>query len=351
MSLVATLTRYRTEFYRQYGHRLSDEHRHALSAMINCRTAYYGQLSWHCDHCKQKRTLFRSCGHRSCPRCQNQDNTQWLLRQQQKLLPVNYFMVTFTLPAELREVAWQSQREVYELMFNAAVSTCRDFALSDKQLRGEIGQTAVLHTQTRRLDYHPHVHVIIPAGAIDKRQRCWREKSGKFLFAQKALAKVFRARLLKGLSKQALLPQQKMAPQWIVDCRQIGSGLPALKYLSRYLYRGVIGEKQLISDDGQQVSFSYRKGGTNIKHTRTVDGPQFVWLILQHVLPRGFRRVRDYGLLHGNAKRQRLLVQWILKVAIPATPLTQSKIGLKCKVCQKLMEFTGFIKHPVPGYG
>ncbi len=350
MSLVTTLTRYRTEFYRLYGHRLSDEHRHALSAMIKCRTAHYGQLNWHCAHCNLTRSLFRSCGHRSCPRCQNQDNTQWLMRQQQKLLPVKYFMITFTLPAELRDTAWRHQREVYELLFSAAVSTCRDFALRDKQLHGEIGQTAVLHTQTRRLEYHPHVHVIIPAGAIDKKSRCWREKRGKFLFVQKALAKVFRARLLKGLSEQVLLPGKKMTSEWIVDCRPVGSGLPALKYLSRYLYRGVLAEKQLISDDGQQVTFSYRKGGTGERCTRTIDGPRFIWLILQHVLPRGFRRVRDYGFLHGNAKRRRILLQWLLKVMIPAAPTYQRKAGLKCTVCRMFMTFSGYRKQPIPGY-
>lgn len=272
------------------------------------------------------------------------------MRQQQKLLPVNYFMITFTLPAELRDTAWHNQRKVYELLFEAAVSTCRDFALRDKQLQGEIGQTAVLHTQTRRLDYHPHVHVIIPAGAIDKKKRCWREKRGKFLFVQKSLAKVFRARLLKGLTEQALLPRKKLTSEWIVDCRSVGSGLPALKYLARYLYRGVIAEKQLISDDGQQVTFSYRKGGTGKTCTRTVDGPRFLWLILQHVLPRGFRRVRDYGFLHGNAKQRRILLQWLLKVMIPAAPASERKTGLKCTVCRMFMTFSGYRKQPIPGY-
>jgi len=350
MSLVNTLTRYRTEFYHQYGHRLSDEHRHALSAMIKCRTAHYGQLNWHCKKCKLTRTLFRSCGHRSCPRCQNQDNTQWLLRQQQKLLPVNYFMVTFTLPEELREITWQHQRQVYELLLDAAVGTCRDFALRDKQLRGQIGQTAVLHTQTWRLEYHPHVHVIIPAGAIDMKRRVWREKRGKFLFAQKALANVFRARMLKRLSTLSLLPRQKLASSWIVDCRQVGTGLPALKYLSRYLYRGVMGEKQLVNDDGQNVTFSYHEGGTGKRCTRTVSGPRFIWLILQHVLPRGFRRVRDYGFLHGNAKQRRLLLQWILKVMTPIALSTSEKGGLKCRACSTIMTFCGYRQFPTAGY-
>ncbi|WP_418251430.1 IS91 family transposase [Granulosicoccus antarcticus] len=159
-------------------------------------------------------------------------------------------------------------------------SSCR--AKSNKPPCSTLGRP---HTQTRRLDYHPHVHVIIPAGAIDEKRRCWREKRGKFLFVQKALAKVFRAKLLKGLSEQALLPGKKLATEWIVACRPVGSGLSALKYLSRYLYKGVIGEKQLISDNGQRVTFSCRKGGAGKRCTPTVQGPSFIWLILQHGLP------------------------------------------------------------------
>ena len=171
-------------------------------------------------------------------------------------------MVTFTLPAQCREVAWKNQREMYTLLFEAAVSTCRDFAKNDKHLHGEIGQSAVLHTQTRRLDYHPHMHVIIPGGAIDAKQRCWRTPKARYLFAHKALAKVFRARMLEGMKTVGLMPKDPMPDTWVVDCRAIGNGLPALKYLSRYLYRGVISEKQLVCDDGKSVTFQYRDGQT-----------------------------------------------------------------------------------------
>jgi len=153
MTLLQTIDRYAAECLHQYGHRFRDEHRHALSAMRHCRTKHYGQLHWQCPGCEHTQDTFRSCGHRSCQRCQNPDNTRWLERQQRKLLPVDYFMVTFTLPAQCRGVAWENQRAMYGLLFDAAVSTCRDFARTDKHLRGEIGQSAVLHTQTRKLDY------------------------------------------------------------------------------------------------------------------------------------------------------------------------------------------------------
>ena len=341
MTFLETIERHASDFVHHYGHRLGDEHRHALSAMRRCRTEYYGQLQWQCTGCEHTRSTFRSCGHRSCQRCQNPDNTCWLERQQAKLLPVDYFMVTFTLPAQCRGVAWKNQREMYTLLFEAAVSTCRDFARNDKHLHGEIGQSAVLHTQTRRLDYHPHVHVIIPGGAIDAKQRCWRTPKARYLFAHKALAKVFRARMLEGMKTAGLMPEDPMPDTWVVDCRAIGNGLPALKYLSRYLYRGVISEKQLVSDDGQSVTFRYRDGQTQQWKTRTVSGAHFVWLLIQHVLPSGFRRVRDYGFLHGNAKAKLIRVQWFLKVSLSPTPLPRQRPGLLCNLCKASMRVIG----------
>ena len=340
-SLVDTVERYATPFLKTYGHRLHDGHRHALSAMRRCRTDYYGELHWRCSGCESSATLYRSCGHRSCHRCQNHDNTRWLERQRAKLLPVDYFMITFTLPAECRSVARANQSAMYALLFDVAVSTCRQFARRDKHLHGDIGLSAVLHTQTRRLDYHPHVHLIIPGGAIDAKARCWRKPKGKYLFSHKALAKVFRARMIDGMNALGLVPARTLPKRWVVDCRRVGSGLPALKYLSRYLYRGVIGEKQLIADDGESVTFRYQDGKSGKPMTRTVDGAHFVWLLIQHVLPSGFRRVRDYGFLHGNARTRLVRLQWLLKVMVPPKPAVLVRPALTSRQCGEPMTLHG----------
>lgn len=342
-TLVDTLDRYAAPFYKAYGARLSDAHRHALSAIRHCRTEHYGELTLQCTGCNHEGKTYRSCGHRSCHRCQNHDNTRWLERQQAKLLPVDYFMVTFTLPAECRGVAWHNQKAMYALLFEAAVSTCRELGRRDKHLQGEIGLTAVLHTQTRRLDYHPHVHVIIPGGAIDSKAHCWRTPDNGFLFSHKALAKVFRARMLQGMKEAKLLPDKRLPERWVVDCRKIGNGLPALKYLSRYLYRGVIGESQLVADDGEFVTLRYRDSKNNKRCTRTVTGARFVWLLIQHVLPTGFRRVRDYGFLHGNARRKLILIQWFLKVAVNMLNAERSRPPFLCKHCGEPMKVTVFV--------
>jgi hypothetical protein len=315
MELSTIIQRYQRPFLNQYAARLQPKHRHAIHAVLACRTEHYGEMLLHCQACESSLSLFHSCGHRSCPRCQNYDTTRWLERQQQKLLPVEYFMVTFTLPYELRNLAWSHQKMLYTLLFECAVSTLKDFGMNEKMLQGDLGMTAVLHTHTRRLDFHPHLHVVIPGGCIQRKRKQWKKLKGRYLFNEFALASVFRGRFLAAMNKAGMTPP-KTPPKWVVDCEHVGRGLPALQYLSRYLYRGVISEKNILSDDGTYVTFQYRENQTKTLKTRTVKGEVFLWLVFQHVLPKGFRRVRDFGFLHGNAKKLRRLVQMILKVII-----------------------------------
>jgi hypothetical protein len=282
-----------------------------------------------------------SCGHRSCPACQNHEASQWLDRQQAKLLPVTYFMVTFTLPRRLRPLAWHAQRQVYSAMFACAVSTLKDFGLNPKHLGADIGMTAVLHTQSRRLDYHPHLHVIVPGGGIDKRRRQWKKMRGEYLFNEFAVARVFRARVLEALNKAGLSIPRGLPKKWVVDCAHVGQGLPALKYLSRYLYRGVIREKDIIACRQGQVTFRYIDSDTGETRYRTMKAEDFLWQVLQHVLPRGFRRVRDYGFLHGNAKRLLSLVQLVLQVVIRAQAMRPKPV-FRCPRCQARMTITAF---------
>ncbi|MCP5011502.1 MAG: transposase, partial [Aestuariibacter sp.] len=238
-------------------------------------------------------------------------------RQQAKLLPVEYFMVTFTLPYELRALAKANQKKIYTLLFQCAVSTLKSFGLNDKALAAQLAMTAVLHTHSRRLKYHPHVHVIVPGGGVNKRRSEWRKVKSKYLFNGIQLATVFRARLLKAI-QQAGLKAPQTPKQWVVQCQSVGRGLPALKYLSRYLYRGVISNQNIIADDGSYVTFQYKDSDTGKLKTRRLRGEDFIALVLQHTLPKGFRRSRNYGFLHGNAKRLLKIVQWVLQVAIPA---------------------------------
>ena len=336
MELASILAQYHDRFIARYAQRLSPAQQQAIGAIRRCRTAAAGEQQVRCTGCDRQQRHPLSCGHRSCPKCQNHEATHWLERQRAKLLPVEYFMVTFTLPAELRALALRRPKEIYGMLFACAASTLTDFGLNPNSLGANLGMTAILHTHTRRLDYHPHVHVVVPGGGIDARRRQWKKHKGKYLFNARALSKVFRARFLAALHAAHVSMPTDLPKRWVVDCTHVGTGQPALDYLSRYLYRGVISEKNIVANHNGNVTFRYTDGRTGQTQTRTLTGEEFVWLTLQHVLPKGFRRVRDYGFLHGNAKRRLALVQLVLQVVITSRAPRPRPV-FKCPMCQAPM--------------
>jgi len=350
MTLARLFQAYLPAYKARYGHTTSADQWSALNAILGCRTGQYGHLMLSCQGCHQPALRYQSCGHRACNQCQHHSASQWLERQQRKLLPVDYFMATFTLPRELRALAKDHPKQVYSLLFDCAVSTLKDFGLNKKSFAAELAMTAVLHTHTRRLDYHPHVHIILPGGGVQSSphgKASWKTLSKRYLFNGRALAKVFRARLLAALRTAGFAPP--MTPkQWVVQCQSIRRGLPALQYLSRYLYRGVISDKNILRNDGETVTFQYRDSKTGKMKTRSLRGEEFMALVLQHTLPKGFRRARDYGFLHGNAKRLLQRVQWALQIMMPAfTP--KPRPVFTCLQCQCAMSIVGFIRpRPAP---
>jgi len=174
----------------------------------------------------------RSCGHRSCTQCQNHETSKWLDRQIRQAVAGRVFYGDIYLAYELRPLAWCNQTAVYNILFDCAASTLKDFGLNPANLGADIGMTAVLHTHSRRLDYHPHCHVIVPGGGIDKRRRQWKKLKGKYLFNEFALARVFRARCLDAFNKAELSIPIGVPKKWVVDCAHVGRGKSALKYLS-----------------------------------------------------------------------------------------------------------------------
>jgi len=341
MDLQSVFTRYRASFLSMYGKTLSLEQWSAFNAITGCKQGQYGELQLSCLGCLKSAELPRSCGHRACNQCQHNSTQAWLDRQLNKQVPVDYYMVTFTLPRELRSMAKAHRKLVYSQLMQCATSTLKTFGLNKKGFNSELGMCAVLHTHTRRLDYHPHVHIIVPGGGIHRARREWRKIKGDYLFNGFALAKVFRARLLKALSNAAL-SVVNTPKRWVVQCKAVGKGKEALQYLSRYLYRGVVSNKNIINDNGETVTFQFLDSRTKQWNTRQLSGEDFIWLILQHVLPKGFRRVRDYGFLHGNAKQLLRIVQWVLKVPLPtAKAQTTTKAKPTCSHCSGPMIFVG----------
>jgi hypothetical protein len=340
-NLASIFTRYRDRHQAKYGASTTPNQWSALNAILGCRTGQYGEVGLSCSACPWAIACQRSCGHRACNQCQHQSTAQWLERQERKLLPVNYFMVTFTLPRELRQLAKGHQAIIYPLLFKSAVATLKAFGLNEKGFNAELAMTAILHTHTRRLDYHPHVHIIVPGGGINVKRTQWHKIKGDYLFNGFKLAAAFRGEMLRAIEQSGLwVPATPK--KWVGHCKKVGRGLPALQYLSRYLYRGVISNNNIINDDGTYVTFSYKDSDTNTMETRRLRGEEFMALVLQHTLPKGFRRSRDYGFLHGNAKRILKIVQWALQIAVPIVKRIERK-KIVCQKCQSPMRFTGFI--------
>ncbi|MCP4274483.1 MAG: transposase, partial [Gammaproteobacteria bacterium] len=288
MELASIIDQYYNAFIAKYADRLLPGHLNALDAICSCRTPDCGELYVQCTDadCNHQQWRPLSCGHRNCPKCQNHQTSQWIDRQQGKLLPVSYFLATFTLPYELRPLTWYYQKKVFSIFFLCVSSTLKDFGLNPKNLGAEIAMTMVLHTHNRRLDFHPHMHVVLPGGGVNKRRRQWKKKKGKYLFNKQAMAKVFRARFLAALNQARLPIPKNVPPKWVVDCAHVGKGITAIKYLSRYLYRGVISEKNIVSKQNGQVTFTYIESKTGNTQYRTLKGEDFLHLIMQHVLPK-----------------------------------------------------------------
>ena len=311
--LSSIIKQFKDRFLDRYQTTILPSHQKVLCAMQQCRKASNHHMLARCTSCHKRVLIPHSCGHRSCPHCQNHEGWQWIENQLRKQLPAQYYLITFTLPYQLRRLAWHNQKLVYALMFLCVQQVLKTFTLNDKQLQGVAGFTAMLHTHSRRLDYHPHIHVVMPAASIHNKYGLWRVKSGKYIFNHKALAKVFRAKLLKSFVDHHLQVPKDCPRKWVVDCKNVGNGDKTLIYLGRYLYKGVIQEKDILTCKDGNVTFRYMDAKTKRYCTRTVPGEFFLWLLMQHVLPKGFRKVRCYGFLHPCSKKVIALLQLILR--------------------------------------
>lgn len=294
----------------RFGSRMSADQLRAMRQLAACHTPALGGVLWECPDCHGQRFTYRSCGNRHCPACGHADAELWLARQQRLLLPATtYHLVTFTVPEALRRVIRSHPREALPILFDAASSTLLDLCREQRFLGGTPGLTAVLHTWTRQLIYHPHVHFLATGGGLDP-TGAWRTAHPKFLVPVHALSKVFRARFRDALREAlpevfAAIPVTVWRKDWVVHSKPVGSGEKAQSYLARYLYRVALADSAILRHDEKQVVFRYRDRESGQASTARLEPEEFIRRFLQHVLPRGFRKVRHYG-LHHSSKRQAL---------------------------------------------
>src|SRR5712691_10998683 len=295
---VADIFRLHGPDYRaQFGNQMLPSHRRAMQDIETCRTASLGGQLYYCPQCDEQRYSYHSCKNRHCPKCGNEQANQWLAAQQSLLLPINYFLVTFTLPAELRALARSKQKLLYHLLFRASSQALLKLAYDPRFIGGRVGLVGVLQTWTRDLRYHPHIHFIVSGGGLTP-QGSWRPSGKDFLVPEKPLALLFRAKLRDELKKCGLftpVDQRVWKKVWVVDCEPVGTGAAAFKYLAPYIFRVALSNNRLRKLEAGQVTFAYKESATDqIKHC-TLSAEQFIQRFLQHVLPNRFIKVRYYG--------------------------------------------------------
>lgn len=313
---LAEIFREHGEEYRaKFGDRMLPSHLRARRDIEACRTPLLGGQLYACEECDELLYSYHSCKNRHCPKCQNHLASNWLEKQKSLLLPVNYFLVTFTLPEELRELARSNQREVYNILFRASSESLQKLAADPRFVGGQLGMCGVLHTWTRALVYHPHVHYIVTGGGVD-RDGQWRASRDNYLVPVEALSVIFRAKVRDELKKVGLideLPPQVWKKDWVVHSEAVGSGESAFKYLAPYIFRVAISNNRILKLEDGEVTFQYKESATEQVKTCTLSAEEFIRRFLQHVLPERFVKVRYYGLMSPSNRdlleetRQKLL--------------------------------------------
>jgi hypothetical protein len=298
LELADIFRQYGPAYRQKYASRMPASHLKAMRAIEQCRTEALGGQVYRCPHCEQVQYSYHSCRNRHCPKCQNENAQRWLEKQQDLLLPVPYFLLTFTVPAAFHEVARAHQKLFYDLLFKTSAAATQQLAQDPRWMGGQIGMVGVLHTWGRNLAYHPHIHYLVPAGGWHETENRWLPARPNFLLPVRALSRVFRGKLQQALRDSdcyARIPAKVWRQEWVVHCEAAGSGLNALKYLAPYIFRVALSNNRLLKLEHDCVTFRYRDTKTGAKKRCSLGAEAFIHRFLQHVLPKNFVKVRYYG--------------------------------------------------------
>jgi hypothetical protein len=324
--------RYGPAYRARFGRSLSQSQLRAMQAIEACRTEALGGHVYRCPSCQFTRYSYHSCRNRHCPTCQQEATQAWLAEQHALLLPVPYFLVTFTLPSELRAIARAHPETIYPLLFRTSAAALQQLARDPRFLGGQIGMLGVLQTWTRDLRYHPHVHYLVPALALTPDAKRWLVGNHDFLVHVKPLGQLFRAKFRIGLRQTPGTGQvdaRVWAKSWVVDCRPVGSGLSALKYLAPYIFRIALSNNRIEQVANDAVTFRYTEGKTGAHKRATLPVDTFIGRFLAHVLPKGFVKVRTYGLLHPSKRPLLAEVRSILALGQTAVSHPRAVVALE----------------------
>ncbi|MGB5986675.1 MAG: IS91 family transposase [Desulfobacterales bacterium] len=317
VELAEIFRRYGPEYIDRFGSRMLPSHRRAIHDIIGCRTEQMGGHLYCCENpdCQKVVYAYHSCGNRSCPKCGQDRTERWLEKQRNLLLPTHYFLVTFTLPGELRLIARSNQKAIYNLLFKASAAALQKLARDPRFVGGQIGMMGGLHTWRRDLGYHPHVHFIVPGGGLSPDHSQWLPADSDFLVPVEALSVIFRAKFRDGLKKTDLFDAVSdgvWQRDWVVHCKPVGNGNQALKYLAPYVYRVAITNNRITKLQNGQVSFRFKNSDTQQWQTTTLPVFSFIHRFLQHVPPKGFVKIRYFGLMAPGKRNLLAVAKYLL---------------------------------------
>lgn len=300
--------RYGPEYLEKFSHKMLPSHIRAIGDISNCRTGEFGGHIDSCKECGYIHLFFHSCSNRSCPKCHANHTQKWLDKRKSTLLSASYFHVVFTLPSELRRIVRSNQEPLYNCLFKAANYALSKLMADSRFAGGTPGMVAVLHTWTRTMEYHPHAHFLLPAGVISKNRLQWHPiKRKKFLAPIKVLSSIFRARFMKLARKElpdVTFPQSVWKKQWVVYPKSFEKGgQKVLEYLGRYVHRIAITNNRILAENNGKITFKYQNSTTGEWKKMTLPVHEFMRRFLQHVLPRGFHKIRYYGFLTPKYKQ------------------------------------------------
>ncbi len=356
ITLSEIFNSYGDAYLSKYSKNILPSHRKAVYDISSCRTPAMGGQVYQCKCCKEYFYSYHSCGNRSCNKCQNDKAEEWLQKKNELLLPVDYFMITFTLPDELRAFARSNQKLFYNLMFKCSAASIEKLSGNKKFVGAKPGYLGVLHTWSRKLDYHPHVHFIATGGGLSTDNSKWIKSNNKFLFPVKALSVIFKAKFRDNLKKISpvifkQIPPEVWARGWVVNSIPVGNGSHAMKYLAQYVFRVAISNNRLIKCEDGFVTFKYKDSKTNIWKTMKLNTEEFIRRFLQHVLPKGFVKVRYFGLFACKNKALLNLVKELLHCPVAKKAMMKStKMKAKIILCKKCGEQIKLIVTTKRGY-
>jgi hypothetical protein len=311
-------------------------HRRAISAIQQCQSGHDGHSLYQCPSCGGHHRVQHSCGNRHCPQCQQHKTQQWLARHLEKQLPGSYFLLTFTVPETLRPLIRSHRRLAYHALLQASATALKRLAKDERFIGTDLpGFTGVLHTWGRQLQYHPHMHYIVPGGGLSKDRTTWCPSSANFFVPVKALSPIYRALFHEEMRQAGLL--EHIAPQvwtipWNVHSQANHHGHSALTSLAPSVFKVAISHQRLVSLQGRTVTFTYRKVGSAHLRTTHCDAIEFIRRFLQHGLPDGFMKVRHFGFLHASCAIPLATIRLMIVQAHPSDGQPPPRAA-RCPTC------------------